>query len=720
MSRASLGGAAARTWATPAVAITVALSLAGVAALLEPGGWYRTPATILGATALVVVIARLATRRAFVPTAIGGLVGAWLVLLAYVPAPDGGRSWWPSPGALRSARDMAVDAVGYVYDTVAPAPVTVPLEALLATAALALFLAADALAVGAGLAATSGILLLAPWIPPLALGADVPVGALVGCLALWLATVALTRRSTGTRWRSRAADAPATGGVVLGAASLAVLLAVAIAPLAPGVPGWGDLPRATLPSAWGGGQRLDLEIDLRDSLTARSDEPFLVYTSASGRVPVLRAFSRADFDGNGWRVETPTETEQPSGPLWPLPYAGWVGDQTRSFTVRVGDVRNAFVPIPDAPRSVSAAAGWTYAPSSDELRVGEGDLVAFAQYSVKYATGFHTEEALRAAEAAIAAGGDAEVEARYVAVPDALDQDGVRALAEEVTAGAADRYEMARQLQDYLSGDTFAYRTDVDYDGDDMVSAFLEDRAGYCIHFATTMVMMARTLDIPARFAVGFLGGTDTGGSEFVVTGGDAHAWPEIYFPGHGWVRFEPTPPIQTGAPPEYAAPEAGPEAVPDVRDTIRPTAAPSTATTSPSATATAVTDPVAEDEQPWAFAIAVGALVLTALALAVAAARLAARRRVLDPERAWQSALRAVDGGATARAQTPAEARETPTLAQDEWTDDEREAWRRLAAAVEDHRYAPGGSTATPEELGMWVAAIRRAGRRTPRRGSR
>ena len=73
------------------------------------------------------------------------------------------------------------------------------------------------------------------------------------------------------------------------------------------------------------------------------------------------------------------------------------------------------------------------------------------------------------------------------------------------------------------------------------------------------MTLMARSVGIPARLAVGFLPGERTGDNVYQVTGKDSHAWPELYFPGQGWVRFEPTPAVQAGPVPSWADPLLGP-----------------------------------------------------------------------------------------------------------------------------------------------------------------
>jgi type II secretory pathway pseudopilin PulG len=78
------------------------------------------------------------------------------------------------------------------------------------------------------------------------------------------------------------------------------------------------------------------------------------------------------------------------------------------------------------------------------------------------------------------------------------------------------------------------------------------------VQFASTMVMMARAKGIPARMALGFLPGAQEEGL-YTVRSSDAHAWPELWFPGAGWLRFEPTPAVRTGAAPIYTIPPTAP-----------------------------------------------------------------------------------------------------------------------------------------------------------------
>ncbi|MFI5425715.1 DUF4129 domain-containing transglutaminase family protein [Aeromicrobium sp. UC242_57] len=103
----------------------------------------------------------------------------------------------------------------------------------------------------------------------------------------------------------------------------------------------------------------------------------------------------------------------------------------------------------------------------------------------------------------------------------------------------------------FRSGGGFRYSESApvadDYDGNgvDVIAKFLENRSGYCVHFSSAMAVMARTLGIPSRIAVGYAPGTRIGLKgdrvEFEATSDDLHAWTEIYFQGVGWTRFDPT-----------------------------------------------------------------------------------------------------------------------------------------------------------------------------------
>jgi transglutaminase-like putative cysteine protease len=158
----------------------------------------------------------------------------------------------------------------------------------------------------------------------------------------------------------------------------------------------------------------------------------------------------------------------------------------------------------------------------------------------------------------------------------------VTAIAEDIvaTAGATTDHQRVLALQQFfLDPANFTYNIDValEHNIDDM-NTFLAIRQGYCEQFASTFAAMARSLGIPARVAVGFTWGDwDAARGEYVVRGKHAHAWPEVYFGGVGWVIFDPTPGRSRGhdsdvtqlPEPEQFGANAGAEDTDDITTTV-------------------------------------------------------------------------------------------------------------------------------------------------------
>jgi hypothetical protein len=146
--------------------------------------------------------------------------------------------------------------------------------------------------------------------------------------------------------------------------------------------------------------------------------------------------------------------------------------------------------------------------------------------------------------------------ARFTEVPEGMPAV-IAEQARRVTDGAKTRFDQALALQSWFrSRGGFRYSLDASAGtGMETIEAFLtNDRVGYCEQFAGAMALMARTLDIPSRVAVGFLRPETVGAGEYLYRGTDMHTWPELYFEGAGWVRFEPTPAVQSGDAPDFSA----------------------------------------------------------------------------------------------------------------------------------------------------------------------
>ncbi|WP_261807213.1 transglutaminaseTgpA domain-containing protein [Lapidilactobacillus luobeiensis] len=128
----------------------------------------------------------------------------------------------------------------------------------------------------------------------------------------------------------------------------------------------------------------------------------------------------------------------------------------------------------------------------------------------------------------------------------------VRKLALKLTRNAPTYYQKVQAIENYLATSAELVYSKIDTptlpQNRDYVDYFLFDsHVGYCDNFSTAMVVMLRSIGIPARWAKGFAPGTLTKELsqqryEYTITNSDAHAWPEVYFGAYGWLPFEPTP----------------------------------------------------------------------------------------------------------------------------------------------------------------------------------
>lgn len=136
-----------------------------------------------------------------------------------------------------------------------------------------------------------------------------------------------------------------------------------------------------------------------------------------------------------------------------------------------------------------------------------------------------------------------EITATYLQLPQ-LDPR-IPQLARKITQHDPTPYDKAADLERYFHT-SFRYTLDLsDMNQPDPLAYFLfNKRAGHCEYFASAMVVMLRTLGIPARYVTGFLPGEFNDlGQDYIIRGSDAHSWVEVYFPEYGWITFDPTPP---------------------------------------------------------------------------------------------------------------------------------------------------------------------------------
>ncbi|TDE23908.1 transglutaminase [Actinomadura sp. 6K520] len=541
----------------------------GLYPLFEERGWF---AAGLGAV-LAVAGGGLLSRRLRLPAACNALFGL-LALLFYLNVTYVADAAWlgfiPSPESI--SRLAALNEAGWQAANRYAAPVPLlPGISLMAAAGIGLVaVLVDLLAVRLRRTAPAGLPLLAMYSVPAAVLEDgvswlaFGVGAL-GFLGLLMADareqVGGWGRTVTTHRRQRevplagAASRPEETATRLDAGALAAsgrriaAVAVAVAVLVPAaVPGL--QPRGLLDLGGGSGDGTqtvttpDPLVSLKRELTRLDDSVVLTYRTDDRQAPdYLRLYALDRFDGDRWTYSPlqSSSRDRLTGDELPSP-PGLTVASSRKVTTRVEvrrEVRNmTFLPVPYAPSKVSIKGDW---------RVHGPSLMV---YSLRDSAGgrSYTVESRRAepTSAQLAAAGNypAEVVAHYTAVPRNIPRQ-IRDLAENVTAGSATALAQAVKLQRWFNqsgGFSYDLSAPAPQHGSDLVDFLLHSKRGYCEQFAASMALLARIIGIPSRVAMGYTPGSEVRPGQWVVRSRDAHAWPELYFQGTGWVRFEPTP----------------------------------------------------------------------------------------------------------------------------------------------------------------------------------
>ena len=734
--RAPRGGRAAL--ATGLVAVGTCASTLAISNLLSGSSSRGTIWFAVLLLAGVVAGVRALTRTWFVPSLVGLLVALVGVVLRY-GAPPGRLQLVPDLDAWERTRAVWGDGLDLINVSVVPMDVSRPVELVLLAGALLVFLVADLLAVALGRAGWAGLAYLAMWIPSISLGFGTGGWALIwtGTAYLLLLAVTAAPQAAG-RERGRLASAAvwSSAAVVVGALVLGPLLAA--------MPGWSAVRLPSFGSGTAGPVQLSDQLDLRHSLGQRTGQTVYTYSvsaietpeedplpspSATARGPVvsagnlgpLRAFTLTEFDGRQWTPTAPTSTGDvtPGVLLASDPsIAGQAPSADRGtlaqVDVKVGALDETRLPIGIFPRAVDVPGNWQYDGLRDEVFGSRGTSQGM-QYSMVVEMPNLTSAELENASTpppADAAGSG------VLDVPQTSHTDDIAALAAEVTEGATTPYKQAMALQTYFrSAANFTYDARVaPAQSDDAVWDFLQDTHGYCVQFATSMTIMARTLGIPARVGIGFLPGSSDGDDSFVVTGKQAHAWPELYFgPDLGWVRFEPTPAVQSGAPPVWSDPfraalaGPGPDQIPTAAATEPGSAAtqePGTSTNTPGTVSSTSWVPVA--------VTVIVVVLLAGIAGFVALAHRRRRRVDLTPEAAWARLRRGLGSrgvrwtdATTPRAAVPLI--QEQLLAQTGSTLEGvgEQSLASLSRVVEQDRYAPVAPEVEPATLEGWVRDI-------------
>ena len=397
--------------------------------------------------------------------------------------------------------------------------------------------------------------------------------------------------------------------------------------------------------------------------------------------------------------------------------------------VNIVNMGGHWAPVPYAPRSLDGLGdAWTF--DDENLTVSApNESVRGEKYEVSVEHARPTVEQLRASDALEASDDLSD----YLAVPDNLPAI-VSETALEIAGAAPTRYDKAIALQKYFTSGDFSYSeiapVEQGYDGTgaEVVGQFLGAKSGYCVHFSSAMAVMARSLGIPARIAVGFtpgelIQGSDGSDDYFSVTTANLHAWPELWFEGVGWVRFEPTP--TRGFAESFDSTDIPVDVEPTSTPTLTPTAAPTlTPTPTPSAsTAPQVTGPAPNQLVPRIVLAVLGLGVLAVLLLPLVPIVIRGLRRL---RRDWRVARRgsavdawleltdtAIDLGWAETTLTP---RQFASSVRKGMGEKAVRALAELLVAVESTAFSPQRGTARLRDLRVVRRAMRRLSTRRDR----
>ncbi|GAA2100931.1 DUF3488 and transglutaminase-like domain-containing protein [Actinomadura alba] len=670
---------------------------------------------------LAAAAAGLLARRFRLPVPVDIVAGLVTMLLyvtvVYTPA-EALLGIIPTPASLNGLNELLDEGWQVANKYAAPVPLGPGVE-LMGTLGIGLVaVLVDFLVVRLRRAAAAGLPLLAMYSVPAAVREESVswvaflLGA-VGFMGLLLADSSEQVNGWGrpvfTRRWSAAAPREQPGAAALAATGYRVgLTAVAIAVLLPTViPGIHPRGMFGMGGAGRGGgsgsatvTTLDPLVSLKRELARQDDAVVLTYrTNATERPDYLRMYALDRFDGDRWTY-TPLRngvTNPIDGGALPAA-AGLSFAPTQPVNTRIRIERRVrdmtFLPMPYPPVQIAVEGDWRVDPRS--LMV----------YSLRDAAGGRTYsvDSLRVqpTQAQLATASDrapADITVRYLDIPRQVPES-VRRLAMDQTADAPSLYEKAVALQAWFtrSGEfTYDLSKQSPKHVSDLVDFLTRSKRGYCEQFAASMALLARTLGIPARVAMGYTAGTQATDGSWIVRSRDAHAWPELYFEGAGWVRFEPTPSGVVGqgtaSVPPYSEPASASEApAPGAEATPTPSESAGAAGASPGATPGARPDDpdlaggaeLPQESGGWWLSpawIAVVALIVLIMMAPMTLATLNRRRR-------WRRAgYTLVLGHAR-----PGEASERPPPGRDEPVpqqarDRANAAWTQLRTDAIDHR---------------------------------
>jgi hypothetical protein len=572
--------------------LTVAAALATVLAsialypLLAGGSWFWGG---IGA-AIVVAAVGVATRRRAIPAILCFLAAVGGVLL-YLNAVFASHQSWaglvPTGASLQHLRVLLHQAMTETSKYAPPVPPR-PGIVLLTVGGIGLVaVLTDILAVRLHRPAIAGLPLLVLFCVPLT--TDARPGAVGGTLVFCAGMVGyLGLLSADGRHRLRLwgrlihpwqDDADSSGPDVrpLAAAgrrigSAAVVLALALPLLVPGLKAH-RLFSGDGSGKGGGGSHGNISFPkpldlLNTDLRETHPVSVLSYHTVDGTPPYLQVYVLGNLTANAWTMgQAPATTGLTSRGLMPtVPYmaSNTPGPSVREWINLGNNLTNrgnvSYLPLPYAARQVKISEESNWRIDGNTLSVlSSSAKLAGLRYQVLAKDVNPLPQTLRELPSMAASSSG------YLNVPPQYRSNKIMKLVRRITAGRSTPYGKAVAIQAWFTAPghfTYSLKVASTQGPKALIDFLTKTKTGYCQQFAFAMAVLARLVGIPSRVVVGYTQGTFSGNDNWQVKTSDAHAWPELLFPGAGWLRFEPTPPNSAGQagqataiPPPYSTP---------------------------------------------------------------------------------------------------------------------------------------------------------------------
>lgn len=549
-------------WRTAAAAFVVfalwAVALVGMEGVFEPGEWFTR--TLVAAAAMVAAstLVRILRTTARLSACLVGLAAAAALLVQQASA--GGRAqWW-----LSDPRAVLVGIRLQLNEGVAPMRVSDPLVDLVVLVFLLGVWVSVLLLVGLDLHVVAGVVPALVLLVPVAVTGQRAPSELLAAAAVGLCALLWVDAPRALDWR-----APVAAGTVLvvgaGVAMLAPATrdriwnasAISVSPISPNVP--------------------DVTVALGEDLARPESAVAFRFSGVIPGTPMRFPLAvLTEFSGGTWHPSDTLDPASTSVSDLRLPEevafvegttAEEIARSAAPINVEIAGLVSTWLPLPQGTLLVRPSQGteetsswdperWQWVEGTQTARstralTGRGDTYSAWAWQLMdsqdarfYYLG-DADSGVEDRDSPIAS--DRADLGAYTQLP-ADVPDVIADTAREVTQGQTGRYAAAVALRDWFRSGSFTYDESAPYspgaDPDDpyaTMEAFLEQRSGYCVHFATTFAVMARSLGMPTRVAVGYASSAGSG-TTTDVDSRSLHAWPEVLMDGMGWIAFEPTP----------------------------------------------------------------------------------------------------------------------------------------------------------------------------------